>query len=83
MIEVPIASLAPAHGPKTPDSCPQCGHKHSPARGCGRHRKKQLYCKRGHLLAGDNLYLWGAGWRRCQACRQVHETSRRRRLNGF
>jgi hypothetical protein len=32
---------------------------------------RKTYCKRGHLLAGDNLYLTSEGWRRCKRCKRL------------
>jgi len=67
MIIVPIVSLAPKDLkpiPKKTDGRVRSG------------RKPLSHCKRGHALAGANLYILGDGHRRCAACRKIHEASR-------
>jgi HNH endonuclease len=44
--------------------------------GCFAKNKQATYCKRGHLLSGDNVYLRPEG-RRCRACR-ARDGQRRR-----
>lgn len=47
--------------------------------GFASHRKAQTHCKRGHLLAGDNLltyHLNRFGWRQCRACHNAASNAR-------
>lgn len=32
---------------------------------------RKTHCKRGHLLSGDNLYVFPDGRRQCKACRRM------------
>ena len=42
----------------------------------GRHaNQKKAECKRGHALAGENLYVEPAGGRRCRTCKNLERTS--------
>jgi hypothetical protein len=36
-------------------------------------RTRRTHCRRGHALAGDNLYLW-RGLRYCRRCRVEHRS---------
>lgn len=38
-----------------------------------RGRGLKTYCHRGHLLAGDNLYWFGDGYRGCRECRKINK----------
>lgn len=40
-------------------------------------RKARTHCKRGHLLAGDNLRINTGGGRVCKACSRLNEATRR------
>jgi hypothetical protein len=37
--------------------------------------REKTHCKRGHLLSGDNLYLW-KNHRHCKACKRLQELKR-------
>jgi hypothetical protein len=74
-MNIPIVSLAPVRGALAPAKCAQCNRYHNPAKGCPG-RKRISHCKRGHELAGKNLYLTPGGERRCQACRELHRSLR-------
>ena len=39
---------------------------------------RKAYCKHGHVLSGDNLYVTPQGWRQCRTCLKV---ARQRHLN--
>jgi hypothetical protein len=43
---------------------------------CAQHARK-THCKRGHLLAGDNLYIRKNGARRCLTCNRAYPPNRR------
>ena len=40
-------------------------------------RRKQTHCKRGHLLSGDNLYVY-RGFRCCKTCNRLKMRARKR-----
>ena len=40
------------------------------------HVRQRGYCKRGHRLAGENLYRAPGGQEHCRACRQVRDAAR-------
>ena len=42
-------------------------------------RTQQLFCKRGHERAGDNLYISPNNERHCRSCRTIHEANRPKR----
>jgi hypothetical protein len=39
---------------------------------------RRTHCKRGHLLGGDNIYVWGKG-RACRTCALANNIERARR----
>lgn len=36
-------------------------------------KRQQTQCKRGHELAGDNLFITSEGKRGCKSCRKIHK----------
>lgn len=42
-------------------------------------RPRRTHCKRGHPLAGDNLYVYATGQRTCKACRSASRAKYYRR----
>ena len=45
-------------------------------------RRARTHCKRGHMLAGENLYLNRNGSRVCKACRKLHKAKHRSAARG-
>jgi len=43
---------------------------------------RKIRCKRGHLLAGENLYVDPNGWRECRTCLQDKGVRYRERVKG-
>jgi HNH endonuclease len=41
-----------------------------------RHGRNKTHCKRGHLLSGDNVYIYD-GRRVCRACKKIHKKKMR------
>jgi hypothetical protein len=41
------------------------------------HVRKRGFCKRGHPMAGENLYLAPCGLRQCRACAKIRELARK------
>lgn len=44
-------------------------------------RRAQTYCKYGHPLSGDNLFLTTTGGRGCKSCRRRHKAAYLARIN--
>lgn len=44
-----------------------------------RQRERKTHCKRGHELAGSNLYVDARGHRGCKTCRRMTSTASQRR----
>jgi hypothetical protein len=42
---------------------------------------RKTHCKRGHELAGDNIYITKQGWRYCQTCQRLRDQRRRNRAH--
>lgn len=45
-----------------------------------RPRKRPSFCKKGHPLTGDNLYIAATGRHSCKICRRIHNVNYQARL---